>query len=76
MVKAAVASFTKVVQKCPKCGKPGPKDLVQGPKRMNWVGYIIVGLLTGGVGLFFFPAFNKSHLEAHCDSCGHTFKPH
>lgn len=71
---SAPHSTNKVMQKCPNCGDGSPKELVAGPKRMNWFGYIFVSFITGGIGLFFFSKFNKSILELYCSSCGESFR--
>lgn len=65
----------KVVQDCPRCGSRRPKELVEGPKRLNAFAYLLFAFCTCGFGLLAFPIFNKRHLEAYCQKCGHTFNP-
>ena len=68
-------SFNKVIQRCPHCGSRKPKELVEGPKRLNVVAYLLFGFLTCGLGLLAFPVFNKRSLEAYCEECEGTFHP-
>lgn len=72
MAKAAIAGFNKTMKKCPHCGTQGPKDLVGGPKRINWVMFIIL-LICGVVGLLYVPLWYKSSLEAYCPACNKSF---
>ena len=74
MAKVAMAGFNKTVKKCPSCGTEGPKELVGGPKRTNWIIFSLLLLFTGGIGLIFTSLWRKSNLEAFCPSCNTTFK--
>lgn len=73
MAKAAIAGFNKTMKKCPNCGTQGPKDIVGGPKRVNWIMFIILLLFTAGVGLLYVPWWYKSSLEAYCPACNKSF---
>ena len=69
-----MAGFNKTIKKCPKCGAEGPKELVSGPKRTNWIYFTLLILFTGGIGLIFTSLWRKVVLEAFCPSCHTSFK--
>jgi hypothetical protein len=75
MSKAAFRGTNKVMKACPFCGAGGPKEFVEGPKRVNWVMFAILFLFTAGVGLLAVPLWYRSYLEAYCEKCSQTFAP-
>lgn len=75
MAKAAARSFSKVVAKCPKCGENGPKEIVEGRKKIDFRSFVLWVGLTAGLALFFPKLWWKSHAEVYCDNCSNTFNP-
>ena len=72
MATSARRGFSKVIKRCPYCGKKGPKELVEGPKRVRWTAFIVSFLLCC-VPVLFFPLWYNSSLEVYCDECGKSF---
>lgn len=65
----------KIMKRCPFCGSRRPKENVEGPKRLNLVGYIGFTICTCGLGIVTLPLFRNRYLEAYCEDCGRTFTP-
>jgi hypothetical protein len=74
----ALRQFNKIVCECPFCGKYGPKELVEGPKRLN-VGIVITAIVlipfTCFLSLIMLAFARERSLEAYWKVCGDTFDP-
>lgn len=75
MPRSAAASFNKVVKTCPHCKNKNPKELIQGPKRTDWIWFWGLAIFTVGIGLIAVPLWYKPFLEAYCPECKETFPP-
>jgi hypothetical protein len=72
MFKSALRGTSKIVKTCPYCGNLGPKEFIEGEKKVNWVVFTVLFLLTAGVGLIAVPLWYRRNLEAFCDKCSKT----
>lgn len=73
MPRSAVRTFDKVTDRCPNCGSRRPKQLVEGPQRLNGCSYLLAIGLTCGLALPFFFLFVSRGLQAWCDECDTAF---
>ncbi len=73
MSREAIRHSSKVMQRCPYCRDNRPKELVEGPKRFSFVLYLIMGVVTCGIGLLTPSFFYNRRLEAYCTECERTF---
>jgi len=75
--KTALRQFSKVLEPCPYCRNPQPKELVEVPQppQFQLALYLIISLLTCGIGFLFFPLFytKQDSLMAYCQQCQGTF---
>lgn len=63
----------KIVKVCPYCGAKGPKELVQGEPKVNWLAFWMLLLCTCAIGLLAVSAWYKSRVEAYCEHCQQPF---
>lgn len=84
--KSGVRQFSKVMEVCPNCRNTKPKELVElrtqpvEVKTFNTTAYVIIGLITCGIGFLFFPLFNNTTvrevgggLGIYCHNCNQSF---
>jgi|GEM_PF-4181721 len=69
----AIRGTNKVMKKCRHCRHYGPKELVEGPKRIDWVAFLFLLLFTAGFGLVFFHLWYHTKIAAYCSECDEVF---
>jgi hypothetical protein len=70
---AAVGAVgNKVVKTCPYCGAAGTKELVVGPKKINWIVFAAI-LLLAPIGIVLVPLWYRPGLVPYCDKCSRSF---
>jgi hypothetical protein len=71
--REAVRQFSKVDEPCPRCGSTRPKELVEGRETFETGIYLVVALLSCGLGALFPSLFRQRPLRAYCERCDTSF---
>ena len=63
----------KVNSTCPTCLSKKPKPLIYQESKVNCLMFIVLLVLTLGIGLFFKKLWKKYYGSAYCEDCGTLF---
>jgi len=64
---------SRILKACPQCRSQKPKEVIQGPKSVCWLAFLLLLVFTVGLGLILVPLWYNREIHAQCPNCEHVF---